>query len=105
MQPALLAELQIHCGAMDCGSMWAAQHAIAHPCLLGMTITEETHTFRTVMGMALLAMRVAIRRARLIMRLAFPSSSCSSADLFLACKIQSQTILTRRRPRQKSAVR
>lgn len=84
MQPASLAVSQIHCRAMDCGSMWAPQHAIAHPCFLGITITEETHTFRTVMGMALLAMRVANRRARLIMRLAFPSSSCSSTGLFLA---------------------
>ncbi len=40
-------------------------------------VEVEDHTFRMVIGTALLAMRVAIRRARWIMRLVFPFSSCT----------------------------
>ena len=35
MQPASMAILHIDCRTMDCGSMWAAQHAIAHPMSTG----------------------------------------------------------------------
>ncbi len=45
--------------------------------ILGILHVEGEHTFRTVIGRALLTMRVAARRAKLIMRRAFPFSSCT----------------------------
>ena len=54
----------------------------------------ENQTFRMVTGTALLAMRVAIRRARWIMRLAFPPSSCT--DVSQPCERSSNHTLQSR---------
>lgn len=54
--------------------------------ILGILRVEGELTFRTVIGRALLAMRVAVRRAKLIMRRTFPFSSCTGEVHTLAAQ-------------------